>query len=202
MKRSLLAVAAIALSASAAQAQTGAPVRPITFGVSAGASIPMSDLSSTSQTAETLGGAQTGFNVNGVVEYTAPAMPIGIRGELMYNRFGVDKDYAEGSDANYSVIGGNVNAIMNLGSGTSVRPYLIGGVGVSQLKVSTSGGGLDVSRSKTGFGLNGGIGFRFPLGAMSTFLEARYHYIMTEDKGADIPLSNATFLPISFGVMF
>lgn len=198
MKRSLLAVAAIALSASAAQAQTGAPVRPITFGVSAGASIPMGDLSS--KNVDTGGGAQTGFNVNGIIGYDSPTLPVGIRGELMYNRFGVDKDLTGGVNANWSVLGGSVNAVLNMGSNQQARPYLIGGVGFAQLKASASESGASVSVSKSGFALNGGVGFRFPLGTMSTFLEARYHYLMTEDKDTGAP--NATFLPISFGVLF
>jgi len=202
MKRSVLAVAAIALSASVAQAQTAVTTRPYTFGVSAGVSIPSGDLSSKDQDAETIGGAQTGFNVNGILGYESPSLPFGIRAELMYNRFGVDKDYLGGADADYSVLGGNVNAVFNLGTGMAARPYVIAGVGYSQLKVTVDAGGADVSSSKSGVGFNGGLGLRFPLGAMSTFVEARYHYIMTEDKNADIPVSNTQFIPISFGVMF
>ena len=60
--------------------------------------------------------------------------------------------------------------------------------------------GVSASVTKSGFGLNGGIGFRFPLGGMSTFLEGRYHYIMTKDDNQGVP--NTAFIPISFGVMF
>lgn len=198
MKRSLLAVAAIALSASAAQAQmssTPAAARPYTFGISAGASIPSGDLSD-----KNTGGAQTGFNVNGIIGYETPSLPFGLRGEVMYNRFAVDKNLTGGISANYSVLGGNVNAVFNLGSGMAARPYLIGGIGYSQLKASASQGGASVSASKSGIGFNGGLGFRFPLGEMSTFVEARYHYIATKDDNTGSP--NTTFIPISFGILF
>lgn len=202
MKRSLLVVAAVGLSASAAQAQmSAAPARPYTFGVSAGVSIPMGDLSS--KNTDTGAGATTGFNVNGILGFDSPSLPIGIRGEVMYNRFGVDKSLTQGGSANYSVLGGNVNAIINLGSGMSgsgIRPYVIAGVGYSQFKLSASGGGVSVSDSKSGFGLNGGLGIKIPLSGFQTFAEARYHYLMTEDKNKGSP--NATFLPISFGIMF
>ena len=202
MKRSVLAVAAIALSASAAQAQMSTPtaVRPYTFGISAGASFPTGDISSTDVNAATVGGAQTGFNVNGIIGYEMPGLPFGLRGELMYDRFAIDKNYAQGASANYSVLGGNVNAVLNLGTGMAVQPYLIGGVGYSQLKATSGSSGASFSVSKSGVGFNGGLGFRFPLGEMSTFLEARYHYVNTQDTNTGSP--NATFIPVSFGILF
>jgi hypothetical protein len=207
MKRSVFAVAAIALTATAlssvAQAQVASTssAQPFKFGVSAGVSFPTGDISSTDLNAAVAGGAQTGFNVNGIIGYEPVNMPFGLRGELMYDRFAIDKNYAQGASANYSVLGGNVNAILNLGAlgtASSVQPYLIGGIGYSQLKASNTSGGASVSNS--GIAFNGGIGLKFPLGTMSTFLEARYHYVNTQDTNAGAP--NATFIPVSFGILF
>ena len=199
MKRSVLAVAALALATAAlsstAQAQMAAPARPFTVGVSAGASIPTGDLSDKST-----GGAQTGFNVNGIIGYEPSTMPFGLRGEVMYNRFAVDKNLTGGVSANYSVLGGNVDALFSLGTGAGVRPYLIGGIGYSQLKASANQSGASASVSKSGIGFNGGIGFKFPLGELSTFAEARYHYVNTKDDNLGSP--NASFVPISFGILF
>jgi opacity protein-like surface antigen len=199
MKRSLLAVAAIALSASVAQAQmSSAPARPYTIGVSGGVSIPLGDLSST--TSARGAGATTGFNVNGILGYDSPTMPLGFRGEVNYNRFGVDKALTQGASVNYSVFGGSVNGVLNLTSGATasgIRPYVIAGVGYAQLKANGSGVSSD---SKSGVMLNGGFGIKIPLSGFQTFAEARYHYVMTKDDTLGSP--NATFLPITFGIVF
>jgi hypothetical protein len=47
-------------------------------------------------------------------------------------------------------------------------------------------------------GFNIGAGVRFPLGVMSTFVEARYHK-MTGDKAKS---ADTSYLPITFGIQF
>jgi opacity protein-like surface antigen len=188
MKRSVLSIAAIALSASAVQAQTTMGVaRPVSFGVSAGATIPTGDIADI---------ASTGFNVNGLIGYQAPAMPIGFRGELMWNRHGLKN----GVEGNTQVLGANVNAIYNFptSSTSGVAPYIIGGVGYSQVKVTLdAANGFDSETADdTGFGLNGGIGVKIPLSGFTTFLEARYHTVFTDGDG------NVNFIPVTFGIQF
>ncbi|HET7458797.1 MAG TPA: porin family protein [Gemmatimonadaceae bacterium] len=196
LTRTLLAAAAIALGASPAFAQTSTgSARPYTIGVSAGLSIPTGDLGSTNTA--TGGSAKSGYNVNGILGYDSPASPFGVRAEFMYNSFAVDQN-ATGLNVDYSVIGGTLDGVFNLGAGTStsgIRPYAIAGIDFAQFKVSG-----DLTGSKSGVGFNAGLGVKVPLAGFQTFAEARYHYVNTQDNNNGF--GNATFLPISVGIMF
>lgn len=55
--------------------------------------------------------------------------------------------------------------------------------------------GSDGSGSQTKFGVNAGAGFRFQFTGFSTFIEARWHTILTNGD-------NAQMVPISVGVAF
>jgi opacity protein-like surface antigen len=197
MKRSTLAVATLALAFSASSASAQA-VRPFTFGVSAGATIPTGDLAENDPDLDCCG-ASTGFNVNGLIGFQSPTMPVGFRGEVMYNRFGL-KNLPSGVDGNGTIIGVNLNAIVGGSGNVGISPYFIGGVGYSQFKGSIEEDGLEISASTSAFGVNGGVGIKIPLSGFQTFIEARYHYLFSEDE--DEGTSNAQFIPISFGIMF
>ena len=69
----------------------------------------------------------------------------------------------------------------------SVRPYVLGGLGVYNVD---AGGGSETDFT---FGFGGGI--LFGIGTMHAFLEARYMSIQA--SGTSLP-----FIPISLGVMF
>ena len=77
MKRSMMTVAALAVTfvASTAQAQVA---KPITFGVSAGAAIPTGDMGD---------GLNTGFGITGLADMKTH-LPVNFRGELSFSRFG------------------------------------------------------------------------------------------------------------------
>jgi opacity protein-like surface antigen len=188
MKKTLLAAAVVfAASASVAQAQA---LKPFTFGASAGASIPTGKMGD---------GSSTGFNVAGLAEYRAPSLPVTLRGELAYNRFGI-KDLPADVNGHNSILGASVSAVAPFATSPSLRPYAIGGVGVYQVKTSMSSGGVDFSASKTAPGLNGGLGFQFHLAGMSTFAEARYQYIFSKDENKSF--ENASQIPVTIGFRF
>lgn len=178
MTRRLLAVlvaGALAATPAALHAQLST-----SFGVAGGIAVPTGDLANA---------ANAGYNLAAHVNLGAPLMPIGIRLEGGFNSF----DYKQtGFTTNGSerVISGTVNATLALGpSGAS--PYLIGGVGAYNRTVSSSG----VSSSgETNAGFNVGGGLRFPLGTMSTFIEARYHKVLGN--------VDTQYVPITFGVNF
>jgi len=190
MKRTLLTAAALAFTvvgASSAQAQA---LRPISFGMSGGAAIPMG---------KTADAANMGFGLTGLADYKTPTMPVSLRGELSFSRFGM-KDLPSDIDGNHRVLAAIVNVVANVGGNSSVSPYIIAGPGVYSLKSTMSQDDIDVSFSKTAMGINGGMGLNFHLGALSTFAEARYHYVFSkdDDKGFD----NTQNLPIVFGIRF
>ena len=161
--------AAIVASASTAEAQ-----RPFTVGLSAGASIPLSDLSDTHK---------VGYNAAAHLGINMPASAVGFRLEGFYNKFAAQDDLL---DSDRRIAGGNVN-ITYAFSGTGMRPYVIGGVGSYNVKD-------DGGPSSTEFGINAGVGAKFQLSGLGTFVEARLHTISGEPQ--------LQFIPITFGIEF
>jgi hypothetical protein len=150
--------------------------------VSGGLSLPVSDLSDI---------ANSGYNVNLGLAFGAPLIPVGARIEA-----GLSSFQGKNTGIDTRIASATANAIVNLGP-TGAAPYLIGGLGIYNRHFS--GNSLfGVPSDKTTAGVNIGGGIRFPLGGISTFLEARYHVMLgKQDEG-----SNYQFIPISFGVQF
>ena len=169
------AAGAIALCATAASAQVG---RPVSLGISGGASIPTGSLGD---------GLESGFNVGGLLQVSPPASPLGLRLEGGYHRF----DYANGGNGNTRVIDGIANGVVRL-PGQVVRPYLIAGVGAYNVGGEVAGVDLD---SETNMGLNGGVGIDLPLSGLAAFVEARYHTIFRDGE-------NLNMVPVTVGIRF
>ena len=181
MKRSVLgvmtAVLAITASASAAQAQN-----PKTFGIAAGASLPMGDLGDNF--------AKTGWHGMATVGFMPAMLPFGVRVDGMYNSMSLEDEFG---DASVRIMGANANAILAMPAMVA-SPYLIAGVGMYNSKISSDDVDFDTD-GQTDFGINVGIGTKFNLSGFGTFAEIRYHNIFTEG-------SSTQFLPITFGIMF
>ncbi len=190
MKRALFATSAALLCltlATPARAQA-----QVHFGISAGASIPQSSFGEQ---------VSTGFNVTGMVNVTVPLSPLGFRGEVGFNRFDIDSNIGNG---NVRMINGAANVILTPSSIMGAKPYLIGGIGVYNVRGVVSNGGLiggDVFSSSSGsdsrLGFNGGIGLTFGLGSIGTMLEARYVSVNGRNGSGSM-----AFVPVSFGVTF
>jgi outer membrane protein with beta-barrel domain len=179
MSRRLLAV----LAASALLALPAAS-RAQSILVSGGLSVPMSDLSDYSN---------SGYNVNLGLAFGAPIIPVGARIEGGFSSFEGKGGAASGTTTR--IASATANAVLNLGP-TGAAPYLIGGLGIYNRRFSSDL--TDASDSKTSAGVNIGGGIRFPLGGISTFLEARYHVMLgNQEEG-----TNLQFIPISFGIQF
>ena len=179
-----LVATAIALPSSlAAQATT----RP-TFGVSAGASFPTGDFAKE---------VSTGFDVAAHIGFRPALSPIGLRVEGMYDQFDLKNT---GGDVRAKILAGTANAvIMSSSAPGMLRPYFIGGVGVYNLKVSSSSLNAS-SNSETKFGVNGGAGLDLALSGINVFAEARYHYMFTKDNSTGAV--NTGFVPLVVGVRF
>lgn len=195
MKR-VLGMAAVALGVAATAPVAGAQdlgvTRAFRIGVQGGVSMPLGDFAD-----ESMGGAETGFNVAGTLGIKPAVLPVGLQFDVAYNRFGVADAYfegeAEGVSANWNILSGTVNAVMDL-PGAVVRPYLIGGVGMYKYEIKATSDGASVSFDDTDFGFNVGAGLRFPLGTMRAKIETRYNSILAEE--------HLNFMPISFGIEF
>jgi opacity protein-like surface antigen len=191
---SFIGAAALALTFGVGPLQ--AQANPIAFGIVAGASIPVGDFSD---------GAGVGWHAGGLFEWRGPDLPVGIRGDAVYHRFGSKDVGGVSSDATASIIAGTLNAVLGMPmQGSTAQPYLIGGVGVYNERVSCDncgGSSVTISDSQTKFGLNAGAGFSFPLSGFTSIIEARFHIIF--DKDSDVQGdSNTLFIPISVGLLF
>jgi hypothetical protein len=174
--RTFLAVAAVALTANAAAAQS--PLKPFSFGVTGGASMPTGDFGDA---------ASTGYNVGALLELKPIASPVSLRFEGTYQSFD-----AKAFDGTARIVAGLANAALRLPVGTLVHPYIIGGAGMYNVGGKAGGQSLE---SQNKIGINGGVGFELPLTGISTFVEARYHNVFTEG-------SSTTLFPVTVGLRF
>lgn len=131
-----------------------------------------------------------GYNVAAGLNFGGTSKPITTRLEGALNSFG----YKSGG-GDIRIITGTANAIFNVGR-TSDSPYLIGGLGAYNRRIS--GSTVSFDSGKTAVGINAGGGLRFPLSGISTFFEARYHMMLGNAADA----TNYHFIPITFGIVF
>jgi hypothetical protein len=154
---------------------TSAPAQTA-LSVAGGLSAPVSDLGDV---------ADLGYNVGVGIDFGGTRLPVGARIEGGLNGFGL-----KGSDESFRIVSGTANAIVNF-SQRSDSPYLIGGLGIYNSKL----GDFD---SDNAAGVNIGGGLRFPLGQLTTFVEARYHTTLSDEQRG----GRLQFIPITFGVVF
>jgi len=186
--RAVMAGGALLIAATAqAQGNAGGVGHPYKFGADLGATVPTGTFSD---------GADLGFHLGGLFEYTPKSMPVNWRGEIAYNRNGLKDSGIDGVNGNFSMFNIVGNAVMPLGNkAATVRPYVIGGLGMYRLTAAASYQDVSVSTSQTKLGLNGGAGLGFHLSSVETFVEARYNSVFTDG-------SNMNFIPFTFGFKF
>ena len=173
---SAIALASVLTPAiAAAQASTS-------FGVAAGASVPVGNFSDA---------VSTGYHAMATLNVSAPLAPVGFRIDGMFNEFNL-KGGGSDKDRVFAVTG---NVLLNTGSAIVASPYLIGGGGWYHNSLSFNdplfGNG---SSTDNQFGFNVGAGVRIPLTGFSAFIEARYHKMLGN--------SGVQFIPITFGINF
>src|SRR5689334_13355841 len=132
MTRSTLVAAALALTAAgapAAHAQSAAAASPVHFGLSAGATIPMSDAVKGTEGDGNIA-SKTGYNLNGLLEWRTSMVPFGLRGEFMYHDMrGETQSFSDPDLGSVSVrpdvrlLAGTLNAILQGTTASSVKPY-------------------------------------------------------------------------------
>jgi opacity protein-like surface antigen len=173
---------ALALAAAPAHAQ-------LSFGLAAGASTPSGSLNDRQN---------LGYNGLATVQLGVPAFPFQLRADLQYNSFG-GKNFTDAFNraqdgVDTRVISGSINGVFALLPGP-VKPYLIGGVGYYDTKLS----GTESTRK---LGYNYGAGVKFGLVGASIFAEARMHQINDATFDVGNNRTTAKFIPITIGIMF
>lgn len=110
-------------------------------------------------------------------------------------RFRVEGSYAttshDGIDGNTNILGGALNLVYPFQTTGSVKPYIIGGLGYNNTKVSSGG----ASESKGAVGYGGGLGLQFAMSSANLYVEGRY----LTHKANDVTFSQ---VPITLGLTF
>jgi hypothetical protein len=167
---------ALALGTQVAQAQAG-----LSLGLGAGAVIPtgsMADLNSTGWT------GQTSLRVKPAVS------PLGFQVDASYSRMGFDTDLVDGHT---SMLAGTANAVFAFPSAAVARPYLIGGLGVYNMRAG--------DEAVTKFGGNAGAGFDLKLGSASLYAEGRFHAILNGGFDAQAQEETTAYMiPLTVGL--
>ncbi len=183
MKKLLVGAAVLAAISAAAPTAQAQQKSALTFGISGGLTVPVSDLGNTQG---------SGFNIQGHAGLKPESIPFGLRGDLgLWTTPGKTvTSPGGGSNASYDGITwftANVNGVFNFEGAKDATfvPYVIGGVGIYN---GSEGIG-------TKFGVNGGGGVTFKLSGFDAFAEARFHNIFTDGF-------SARMIPISFGINF
>lgn len=184
MSRRAITLAALAAAIVTAPAALEAQ-SPLRFGLAAGATVPTGNFADI---------VEWGYHASGSVTGKPMLSPVGLRGEVMWNRF-TEKDFVlapgvtePGQDLD--VLAGIVNAEIGM-SGIGVKPYFIGGLGMYRLSGENT-------ESETKFGFNVGAGLDFGLAGFSAFAEARFHSIQADNFGN----GSVNIVPLTFGVRF
>lgn len=175
-----LLVTALAIAASAAPASA-----QVELSIAGGPSLPLGDFG------DVVG---TGFHGQASLRLSLPLLPVSARVDGLFNQFPM-----EIGDADMRVLAGSVNAVLSLPS-VGITPYLIGGVGLYNSRLS-GGDGTEPALpesdgdSTTDFGANIGAGVSVGLPGLSVFGEARLHNIFGDG-------GSTRFVPISVGLRF
>jgi hypothetical protein len=165
---------ALALGTQVAQAQAG-----LSLGLGAGAVIPtgsMADFNS------------TGWTGQASLRMKPAVSPLGFQVDASYSRMGLDQ-----VDGHVSTLAGTANAVFAFPSAAVARPYLIGGLGVYNMRAG--------DEAVTKFGGNAGAGFDLKLGSASLYAEGRFHAILNGGFDAQAQEETTAYMiPLTVGL--
>lgn len=163
--------------------------RPISLIVSGGMTLPAGDLADFSD---------AGFHYDASLLLNFPGFPIALRPEFSLTRFKL-KDPLVPTPGYSADVTQMIAAMANIELPLAAGLYVLAGGGILSLSVpGEATGGVDESSSK--FTFDAGAGFRFALGGMRGFLEARVG-AASYDEGK-FGFSTAQFIPFTFGLVF
>ena len=141
--------------------------------------------------------ANIGWHGLAAISFVPNGWPVGIQIDGSYQQFGLDDDVVVGFSGlkNRLLLGtGNIVFKFKSSEESTFRPYLIGGGGVYNSKITGSDDPNDVlPGGTTDFGVNVGAGFDFKAGSAGLFVEGRFHDIMQDGE-------DTKFVPITVGI--
>ncbi|HET7251635.1 MAG TPA: outer membrane beta-barrel protein [Gemmatimonadales bacterium] len=183
MKRVVLSLLALIAIAGAGSLSA----QGMRFGIGGGLVLPTGDYKKVDK---------MGWLVGADATYWLMGAPVGIRVEGSYSQTSHKDQGGVAVDGNSKIIGGMADVVYAFGTDKDqIRPYILGGIGIFNVKVTSPSFGIDTSETKVGFG--GGVGVAFKLGTGGTrfFVEGKYVTVSTSG-------TSTTFLPIRAGFRF
>jgi outer membrane protein with beta-barrel domain len=175
-------------------------IRP-QFGVAAGVGIPTGAYHATASG----DGFTTGWQGMALVTFDVPRWSFGLRADAVYGQNGANDQLKAGltarlgqpSDEKTKLLGANVDLTYPSRSSRRVKPYVLGGVGVYHVTITTTSGGSTTDNAETKLAWNLGGGLIYSLRTFAVLLEARL-----VDVAAVSGFPRTTFLPVTVGVRF
>jgi len=158
------------------------------FSLGGGVGVPLGDFDNT---------AKMGWHGLAAVSFVPTGWPVGIQIDGSYQQFNLDDAATPGFSGlkNRFLMGtGNLVFKFKTSEESTFRPYIIGGGGVYNSKITGSDDPNDIlPGGETKFGLNAGAGFDIKTSGIGLFLEGRFHDVFT--SGTD-----TQFIPITLGI--
>jgi hypothetical protein len=186
----LLVAAALMPAAARTVAAQEKPDHPIQFVVTGGVTVPAGDLKEFND---------PGFHVAGSMIFKFAGFPLSLRPELSLTRLKQKiPAYAPPTTSSFYEPGDTLQTTQLLGAlGNFELPlpaglYLLAGVGALNLDTQFN--------SETKVTFNAGAGWRFQLGRLGAFVEARVGSASYE--AGTFGYSSAQYIPVSFGIIF
>jgi hypothetical protein len=141
--------------------------------------------------------AKIGWHGLAAISFVPNGWPVGIQIDGSYQQFSLEDDVVAGfSGLKNRFIMGTGNLVFKFKSSeeSTFRPYIIGGAGVYNQKITGSDDPNDVlPGGTTDFGINVGAGFDFKAGGAGLFVEGRFHDVFNDG-------TNTKFIPITVGI--
>lgn len=191
-----IALGLLLLSGSATLARAQGPNltgcrRIVCLGVSGGMTLPAGDLADFHD---------SGFHYDASLFLNLPGLPISIRPEFSLTQMKLKDPVNTGTETTDATK--MFTAMGNIELGLAGGLYVLAGGGILSTTASSlsDGGVLGDETSKTNFTFDAGAGYRFRLGGISGFLEARMGSA-TYDQGT-FGFQKAQFIPFTFGLVF
>jgi hypothetical protein len=173
----------------------GAPALPaqgVEFALGGGLGIPLSDFDDE---------AKLGWHGLAELSFVPEGWPVGIQIDGAYQQYSLEDEAFPGfTDLKTRIIQGTGNVVFKFKTAeeSTFRPYILGGVGLYNTKVTGADDPGDVlGGGETDFGLNAGAGFDIKAGGAGLFIEGRFHNVFTGGTGSDL-----RFFPITVGIRF
>jgi len=159
------------------------------FSLGGGLGLPLSDFNDLSK---------LGWHGLAAVSFVPTGSPVGVQVDGQFHQFKLDEDVVGSDNLKNRFLIGTANAVYKFKTSetSTVRPYLIAGGGVYNVKTTGEdnlGGVVNTDGSDTKFGINAGAGFDFKAGSIGAFVEGRFHNVF-------FPGSDLNFIPITVGI--